>query len=84
MCFRLGANGVILAIIKDATVHFCSVFGGHIFIGRYLPSEVQADVVLKNQGIGELAWAQRAGVQGTAIGRPRTVSGQVGPKAALC
>lgn len=41
-------------------------------------------MMLKNQGIGELAWAQWAGVQGTGVGRSCTVSGQVGPEAALC
>lgn len=41
-------------------------------------------MMLKNQGIGELAWAQGAGVQGTGVCWPCTVSGQVGPKAALC
>lgn len=40
-------------------------------------------MMLENQGIGELAWAQRAGVQGTGVGRSCTVSSQVGPKAAL-
>lgn len=41
-------------------------------------------MMLKNQGIGELARAQGAGVQGTGVCWPRPVSGQVGPKAALC
>lgn len=41
-------------------------------------------MVLKNQGIGELAWAQWAGVLGTGVGWSCAVSGQVGPKAALC
>lgn len=44
---------------------------------------MQADVMLKDQGISELAWAQRAGVQGTGIGWSCTMSGQVGPEAAL-
>lgn len=40
--------------------------------------------MLKNQGVGELARAQGAGVQGTGVCWPGAVSGQVGPEAALC
>lgn len=74
----------MLALIKDRPMQLCTVFMRQLFIGRYLPSEVQADVVLKNQGVGELAWAQGAGVQGTGVCWPGSVGGQVGPQAALC
>lgn len=48
-----------------------------------MPSQVQADMVLKNQGVGEFARAQRAGVQGAGVSRSCAVSGQVGSEASL-
>lgn len=81
---RWGANGVVLTLIEGSTFRFCCIFMGHVFVRWYLPSEVQADVVLKDQGISKLARAQRAGVQSAGVRWPRPVSGQMGPEAALC